>query len=45
MPVTTVGPHIYTQPNYQLRGIGPDLTITRYTEDCKERARFMQHLE
>ncbi len=25
-------------------GVGPDLTITRYTEDCEERARSMQHL-
>ncbi len=33
-----------TQPNNQLGGIGLDLTITRYTEDCEERARSMQHL-
>ncbi len=33
--------HTYTQLNHQLGGVGLELTITRYTEDCKERARCM----
>ncbi len=35
--------HIPTaeQPTW---GVSPDLTITRYTEDCEERLRTMQHL-
>ncbi len=42
----TLLPQAYTntQLNNQLGDIGPDLTITGYTDDREERARSMQHL-
>ncbi len=37
------GPHMYTV-DQATWGVDPDLTITRYTEDCEKRVRSMQHL-